>query len=489
MSSIERDSRVFFDVDGSISSPRFRKAKKLRNGDGSDRPSGRDKRTETERDKDRVAYSHAFQRLAGVSQISSPSLSHPERHSRMLHSLKVSYLAREIATDLIRKAHKDPETLSLILRMGGIDLAACETAGLSHDLGHAPFGHAAERYLDRWVLDAGGKENDGFEGNAQTVRMLTRLERRNSAEPINLTNAALAAVLKYPFCRRDGSHKFGVYQADESEFHVLDRLNAIRPPFVPADTPSLEAQIMDIADDITYAVHDLEDYYQAGVLDLRSLRQDLNKCISVIDQHKFEAGDAGSLDLIPGLFIEDMVDERATHRMTPRAYADALLLTARWMEWDTGFSDTFLGRGLSREDFAALVGRLVTSIQLKRCGRGTKVVMDESNRNLLYVLQFIGKVIVIDSPKVALHENAQVKVVEVLCGGLLDLVKRVGDDRPVRTYRLPPELGDLLGAGLKDGRLDEFSRRRAIADYLCTLTDSQCVDIANWLGGHAIPEI
>jgi dGTPase len=152
----------------------------------------------------------------------------------------------------------------------GIDPDLVDMACLAHDLGHPPFGHNGEKALNDWSTEFGG-----FEGNAQTLRLLTRIEPKvfaadGSPLGLNLTRAALDAACKYPWSREHGvfddgggarSSKFGVYDDDLDVFNWL-RIGA------PERQKSMEAQIMDFADDVAYSVHDYEDATVEGFIKL-----------------------------------------------------------------------------------------------------------------------------------------------------------------------------------------------------------------------------
>lgn len=229
----------------------------------------------TQRDRDRVLYSEAFRRLGGVTQVvtGQPTLS---LHNRLTHSLKVEQVAVALARKL---THDSPELA------GHIDLGAIQTACLAHDLGHPPFGHAGEVALHEYLTCEKHRENprqidrrredpchdckleDGFEGNAQTFRILTALSAHRSRDDVeksfglDLSRASLAAATKYPWLRGgnpDKVRKWGAYDCD-SEALLWAIGNS-------SGSPTLNAQIMDWADDIAYAVHDIEDFYRVGIV-------------------------------------------------------------------------------------------------------------------------------------------------------------------------------------------------------------------------------
>lgn len=218
------------------------------------------------RDRDRLLYSNALRRLAGVTQVVSP-IEGDVVHNRLTHTLKVAQIARRLTERLLSETKQE-----LISGVGGLDPEVAEAAALAHDLGHPPFGHIGEQELQRMLTEPreGEPEEEGYEGNAQSFRIVTRLAVRSEAHiGLNLTRATLDALLKYPWLHtsRPKERKWGAYETEQEDFTWV-RLNGCDYE------RCVEAQIMDWADDITYAVHDVDDFFRAGIMPLHLLVRD-----------------------------------------------------------------------------------------------------------------------------------------------------------------------------------------------------------------------
>lgn len=388
-----------------------------------DEPPKRAGRTPFERDRARVVHCSALRRLSAKTQVMGAGTDDFVRN-RLTHSLEVAQVARELGKSL------------------GCDPDIVDSAALAHDLGHPPFGHNGETALDAAASDIGG-----FEGNAQTLRLLSRLEAKafdasGTSVGLNLTRATLSACVKYPWARgeapdRDGAAggtKFGAYADDREVFDWL-RSGA------PALRRPIEAQVMDLSDDIAYSVHDVEDGVVGG----------------------FFALDPATLDTAAVFEIgRDWYDTGAT----PSRLGAALDRLQALAEWPDGpFDGGRSARAELKSLTSTLIGRFATaarSATVQRWGTGPLVryeadleVPDETRDEITvlkslaahYVMRTDQRATVQDRQRELLHAL----VVALAAGGERDLETEFAADFAAAT--------------------DDAGRRRVIIDQVASLTD------------------
>ena len=457
-------------------------------------------------DRDRIVSSPFFARLGGVTQVISPGGAGLLVHNRLTHSLKVASVGRAIAERLLRR-HADQ-----LEKLGGCDPDVVEAAALAHDLGHPPFGHLGERVLDQ-LARSRLRLRDGFEGNAQSYRIVTSTEIRGQATiGLNLTAATRAAILKYPWTRRThpqphprhmdppprgaaappddpdgGSLKFGAYSTE-----VEDMVQA-RLPFegrVADWQQTPEASVMDTADDIAYAIHDLEDVHRVGVLQQGSVAAELMawqrlSFADVPDEHLVQRR--------PGSSIEAL--RRQLHRKDgwvadDDAFAAAVeLVRAELVDGLLGvpFDGSLEAESQVAAFSAAWTKRLVDSIEVTESPavRSGHVLLAPAQWHEVQVLKFVQNRFVLARPDLALHQRGQAR----LLGSLVEaLLAWLAD--PDETERLPRRIRDLVElaeAELPEGTPDLIyrARGRAVIDFVAALTDSQAVGLMDALSGRS----
>lgn len=270
-------------------------------------------RTPFERDRARILHSSGLRRLGTKTQVLGPETDDFIR-TRLTHSLEVAQVGRGIAAEL------------------GCDPDIVDAACLAHDLGHPPFGHNGEKALGEAAASIGG-----FEGNAQTFRVVTRLEPKvlvdGRSAGLNLTRATLDALTKYPWQKGEGpdpeksAKKFGVYTSDLDVFEWM-RASA------PEGVRCLEAQIMDYSDDIAYSVHDLEDAVVIGRGEFSALT-DPDATRSIVEETVAWYGNAFSVDELIA----------AANRLTQLPY------------WPAEYRPTYAGNAAMKDLTSQLIGR------------------------------------------------------------------------------------------------------------------------------------
>ena len=375
-------------------------------------------RTQFERDRARVLHSAGFRRLATKTQVHTAG-SDDFLRTRLTHSLEVAQISREMGARL------------------GCDPDVVDTAGLAHDLGHPPFGHNGESALHEVAGPCGG-----FEGNAQTLRVLTRLEAKVEGAGLNLTRASLDASCKYPWSRREGSRKFGVYPDDLPVFEWL------RQDSPGAERRCLEAQVMDWADDVAYSVHDVEDGIHGGYLTLRPLLDDASErqalCADVTAVYSDE-----NIDIL-GQSLDDLLADDVV-----RAVA--------------GYDGTMAAQIALKRMTSVLTGRFVASAVGATNSRhgtepvrryGADLVVPRTVRNQCALLKGMALRYVMRSRASAEYVRQRELLTELVT---------------VLTDRAPEHL-DPVFAPMWKAAADDAARLRVIIDQVASLTDHAAVD-------------
>jgi dGTPase len=381
-------------------------------------------------------------------------------HNRLTHSLKVAQIARRLAEKLLRE--QEP----LAERLGGLCPDVAEAAALAHDLGHPPFGHLAERALNDLCKEYGLP--DGYEGNAQSFRIVTTLaigdaldERNSSFVPgLNLTRATLNGILKYPWLYGTNPKKPEKWGAYLSEAAYFEWARSDQPP--GRRVKSLEAELMDWADDITFSVHDLVDFYCAGLIPL----EQLNLATSADDESQERTA-----------FLSEVFERCAE-------------LASRATELKSVFSeicDLFpLNRRYvgSREQrcglwqfITVLISRYVEAIRLvEPDASGRCVKIEKAAEDEIRMLKELTWHYVILQNELATHQRGQRRIVECVFRDL-----RGAADEKKSWNLFPPFFKDEIREA--DG--DSMEITRSVTDYIAGMTEKEVLRTYRALSGPA----
>ncbi|WP_110180860.1 deoxyguanosinetriphosphate triphosphohydrolase family protein [Nocardioides solisilvae] len=426
-------------------------------------PTG-DGRTPSEHDCDRILYSDELRRLGGVTQVVAVG-EMPLFHTRLTHTLKVQQLSRRMAEHLKR----DPSNKSVIKSLGGLDVGAAESAGLAHDLGHPPFGHVGETALNERCYKAG---LDGFEGNAQTFRILATLSRRGENTPfgLDLSDATLRAVIKYPWLRGEaGDASLKKWNAYGTEREAFLRARG----GLPDGARSAEAAIMDWADDITYAIHDLEDFIRAGRVPMVAL--------ATVELER-EAFTTRAVSRLRKKYKDTDWDTAV------KRFGDVLTLEFAQFNIHNGTADD-LAR--LRSVCSRLINSYVSAIRLVEGPEPIEI--PPLVRAEVELFKQLTWHYVIHDPALATLQEGQAELLRCL----FDRLTKWLDDAIAakEEFRLPKRLYDLwmvteTEPGRSEFGVNEHVRRaRAVADYIASLTETQAIDLYERLtgtGAHSV---
>lgn len=479
-------------------------------------------------DLERIRFSPYFSRLSAVTQVISQAGAGPVIHNRLTHSVKVTAVARSIAVTL----EQDPgETGRMVRELGGCNPVVVQAAASAHDLGHPPFGHLGEQVLDRLARERLGL-TEGFEGNAQTFRIVTELDACDAATAgLNLTAAVRAGLLKYPWLRSewrdaahpgdrpgaqsprtdlprgvgaigpDGAEKFSAYSLNV--FDMTDARAAF--PEIAPWQQSVECAVMDIADDIAYSIHDLDDFYRAGVLQQAAVSAELRSWLrDSVTLSRLDAATLEASSRIPGHALE-LVRRRCWLKDAWITNDVAFRLAVTRVSEDLGdglLSVPFDGSISAERAIASFTRRWITRLQrsivVERHPhiRSAHVRLDQQAWHDVEVLKFVHTRFVLERPDLATYQRGQGRVLETLVEGFrawLDdeddaarAPRRLIELIQVATagyHRLRTDAPELLDGDASDAGLAARGRGRGILDYVASLTDSQAMSVASLISG------
>lgn len=426
-------------------------------------------RTEYRRDYARVLHCPSFRRLENKTQL-FPGQESDFFRNRLTHSLEVAQIARSIACKFKTKYQE----------CDFIEPDVCEIAGLVHDIGHPPFGHNGEKALDDCM-----KASGGFEGNAQTLHVILRLEKKEKPEKIfdengedcrcglNLTARSIASAIKYDKMipvYRDASAPLqkGYYQCDS------DIIETVKKKLLDGKKCShfktIECDIMDIADDIAYSTYDLEDAFKAGFLTpygMMSASDEIYKQISEkLKNDSIKADASECRTRVIGLFSEvwkDAIDAQKSIKRNYKEYEEETLLN--FLNAYV-YSEEYASDGYFRNKFTSfLVSKFISGVSLSMnndCPILSKIIVDEDTKLLINILKHFSYVCLINSSRLKVVENRGYEIIKTMFEKLVDL----------DGYKLLPEDFQSIYFAAKT---DE-GKRRVICDFIAGMTDRYAIE-------------
>jgi dGTPase len=408
-----------------------------------------DFRTPSQKDRDRILYSSSFRRLAQVTQVISADVGHVF-HNRLTHSLQVAQVGRRLAERLGKQFERLAE------RAGGVDPDVVEAACCAHDLGHPPFGHVVEKELNQLA----GDDIDGFEGNAQSFRIVTKLSQNSrDHRGLDLTRATLAAILKYPWFRGDNAlypHKWGAYRSEKKDFDFARETAWLEP-----NRASLEAKLMDWSDDITYSVHDLDDFFRAHKIPLHLFCDAQNE----LEPRRFI--EAAKLRHPGDTFWSDAAGAaKYVREFLGGLFPLTSPYTGRWEE-----------RAALRNFTSTLIGQFINGTSLIEKNGSVVLERKPDTERAVEVLQELTWVYVIEAPSLASQQRGQRLAIQKL----YEIYMSAAQNR--KEWNLfPAYYRDMIEEAAGDGKLN----KRAVIDLLAGMTEEQALTMYRRLIGISV---
>ncbi|WP_213539197.1 dGTP triphosphohydrolase [Nitrosospira sp. NRS527] len=438
-------------------------------------------RTSFRKDYARLIHAPSFRRLQNKTQL-YPGIESDFFRNRLTHSLEVSQIASSIAIKL--------NTEIAELKDSPLDTDLVAFAGLAHDLGHPPFGHNGEVALDDLMYKYGG-----FEGNAQTLRILARIEKKvldteakfadeDGRLGLDLTYRALAATLKYDkeIPKRNQPGLVKGYYGSEAELVKEIKRRVLNGSHVAGKFKTVECQIMDIADDISYSTYDLEDSLKGGFLSPLQILDDIHsnntvrenvvrKVRSAMMESGFPAAHANKT------VTEDNIIAIAYHifgQIIPehplkniKAEAMTICMSAH------SASQTLGANGYMRTDFTSdLIGTFIQGVRFKYDKQHpalSKVWLEENTLLLVETLKHLNYELVIRSPRLRLVHFRGYEIVKKI---FVALSKTDGESL------LPKDFQELHSRAKS-----EEAKMRVICDFVAGMTDRYAAEFYERLYG------
>lgn len=483
-------------------------------------PERNDQRSSYERDRDKILYSRAFRRLKDVTQVARAGETYLH-HDRLTHSLKVAQVGQRLS-ELLLVAYEEHD----IPIKDYLDPNVVEAACLAHDLGHPPFGHLTEKLLDKKVrevtndegvdcdnerdednsstgVQSGSEASNqviGYEGNAQSFRIVTNLVPSSEEYlGLDLTRATLNAIQKYPWARdanlsknEHTDEKWGYYPTERRYFDFA------RQPLDSKHERTLEAEIMDYADDLTYAIHDVDDFYRDGLIPLDKLLREAEGLV--------EPGDSSAKDVKMSIavsraegtdlkeFEEYLIEDSSVDIQEGDALRFFIELVLDMPHVTNHFFSPYEGtekeqRALNRF-VSAMIARYLEAPQETAVDRDSVYLerLDEDNpptlridskfRREIDILKQLTFYHVISNPTLAAQQRGE----ENIINELFDVLYEEADPDGVYTSAIPVQYRERIDQ-IDDA--EDSLRARIVADMIAAMTEPQAISLHKRLVGRS----
>lgn len=490
-------------------------------------------RTTFRRDLARIIHSHSFRRLTGKTQL-FPNYESDFFRNRLTHSLEVAQISKSIAIKINNQIESKVKELNrnnelsekLDATSMKLDLDLIELAGLAHDIGHPPFGHQGEEILAEKMKDHGG-----FEGNAQTLRILSKIEKKIIHENgllanagfskgvkdetgkyidkvdlrggLNLTYRSLASILKYDVNissriaeltstdeLKEKYHKDrdryvfkGYYDEERVLVEKIKKHVAGNPKMT--DFKTIECQIMDLADDITYSTYDLEDAFKAGFISpieifaqdkkfFEQIKNEVNEFIDENDRSDLEHIDEYDIkDIISDLFKPVFKFPEEVRKMKSRDQIDTSSIDYSFLknQYTTRYNDLMTKNGYVRGNFSSqLIAKTIRAINFEfdlERPAFSKIYLDPSALIRVAVLKTISFKTQILSPRLQAQEHRGKRIVKEI----FEFLQPIKDND-----KAPALLPDDYKLIYEQKPGDEQHQYRTICDYIACMTDRYAIE-------------